>query len=248
MIVPLPYVAVGAVVGACLGSFVVTAALRSTRAEQALVGRSRCDSCGVTLGFARTLPVVSYLGQGGACTTCGSRIDPLHLVGEIAGGMIVAAALLAAPIERAGLLAALGLMLLASALVDTRTQRLPDLLTLAVAVIGVLLAALRSPVDLLIGAVAAVLTFLVLEALRRGFLALTGKPGLGFGDVKLAAALALWLGLATPWAIAIASVMGLVAMTIKRPADGRLSFGPAIAMASFGVGLLREAGAWPQLS
>ena len=247
MIVPLPYVAVGAVVGACLGSFAATAALRSARAEQALIGRSRCESCGVTLGFARTLPVVSYLGQGGACATCGSRIDPLHLVGEVAGGVIVAAALFAAPIERAGLVAALGLALLASALVDARTQRLPDLLTLAVAVIGTLLAAFRSPLDLLIDAIAAVLTFLVFEALRRGFLALTGKPGLGFGDVKLATALALWLGLATPWAIAIASGLGLAVMAIRRPADGRLSFGPAIAVASFGVGLLQEAGAWPQL-
>jgi len=247
MIAPLPYVAVGAVVGACLGSFIATAALRSIRAEQVLAGRSRCESCGETLGFARTLPVLSYLGQGGACASCGSRIDPLHLVGEVAGAVIVVAALLAVPVERAGLLVVLGMLLLASSLVDARTQRLPDLLTLAVGVLGVVLAASRSSFDLMVGAIAAVLTFLILEALRRGFLAATGKPGLGFGDVKLAAALAVWLGVATPWSIAIGSGLGLVAMAIRRPADGRLSFGPAIALAAFGVGLLQEAGAWPQL-
>ena len=248
MSVPAPFIAAGGLAGACFGSFAATAALRWTRAEQALVGRSRCDACGVALGFARTLPVVSYLGQGGACANCGAQIDPLHLDGEVAGAAIVVATLIAAPLERAGLVAALGLVLLTSALADARAQRLPDRLTLAAAVIGSVLAALRSPTDLLIGAGAAALTFLVFEALRRGFLAATGKPGLGFGDVKLAAALAAWLGLATPWAIAIASGLGLAAMAIRRPADGRLSFGPAIALAAFGVGLLREAGAWPGLS
>ena len=243
----MPYVVVGAVVGACLGSFTATAALRSIRAEQVLVGRSHCESCGETLGFVRTLPILAYLGQGGACARCGSRIDPLHLVGEVAGAIIVAASLLAVPAERAGLLVVLGLLLLSSSLVDARTQRLPDLLTLAAGVLGVVLAASRSSFDLLVGAGAALLTFLVLETLRRGFVMATGKPGLGFGDVKLAAALAVWLGVATPWSIAIGSGLGLVAIAIKRPANGRLSFGPAIALAAFGVGLVQEAGTWPQL-
>jgi len=237
----------GTLVGACLGSYAATTAVRMARSEQAVAGRSRCDACGVALGFARTVPLVSYVGLGGACADCGGRIDPAHLVGEVGGAVIVLSALLVAPPVTAALLATLGLVLLTSALVDAKTQRLPDALTAAVALIGLILAAQRSMTDLAIGAVAAAITFVVFEAIRRGFLLSQGKPGLGFGDVKLAAALAIWLGITTPWAIAAASAVGLVAMAVVRPASGRLSFGPAIALAAFAIGLIREVGAWPGL-
>ena len=237
----------GTFAGACVGSYAATTALRMTRAEQAVAGRSRCDACGVALGFARTAPVISYISLGGACADCGGRIDPIHLAGEVGGAVVVLAALLVAPPLTAALLVALGLLLLTTALVDAKTQRLPDALTAAIAVIGAVLAAQRSATDLAIGVAAAALTFAVFEAIRRGFLATQGKPGLGFGDVKLAAALALWLGLATPWAMAAASVLGLAAMGVVRPANGRLSFGPAIALAAFAIGLIREAWAWPGL-
>jgi leader peptidase (prepilin peptidase)/N-methyltransferase len=241
------FLIVGPLAGACLGSYAATTAVRLARSEQAVAGRSRCDACGVALGFARSTPVISYISLGGACADCGGRIDPIHLVGEIGAAAVVLAALLIAPPLTAALLAGLGLLLLTAALIDAKTQRLPDGLTLAIAVLAALLAAQRSMTDLAVGAVAAALTFAVFEAIRRGFLASQGKPGLGFGDVKLAAVLALWLGLTMPWAMAAASVLGLIAMAVVRPANGRLSFGPAIALAAFAVGLIREAGAWPGL-
>src|SRR5690349_21177897 len=51
-----------ATLGACLGSFAATAALRFSRAEPFIAGRSHCDACGMRLGFAATLPLVSYVG------------------------------------------------------------------------------------------------------------------------------------------------------------------------------------------
>jgi leader peptidase (prepilin peptidase)/N-methyltransferase len=75
----------------------------------------------------------------------------------------------------------------------------------------------------------------------------SGEPGLGLGDVKLLAALALWLGLATPWLIAAASLLGLLLMAITRPKDGRLAFGPAIAVSAWTIGIIGEAGQWPMM-
>ena len=235
-------------VGLCLGSFAATAALRSAQGEQALAGRSRCDGCGVTLGFAHTTPVLSYVVLGGACADCGERIDPLHVVGEVAGGLILGASFYLTPWSRAVPLAALGLLLLASAIYDARTRKLPDRLTAGVAGLGAVLALEQSIAALWLGLIAAALAFGLLEGLRRGFLWARRKPGLGFGDVKLIAALAIWLGLTTPWAIALASALAL-GLALTRPSpDGRLAFGPWIAIAAFSIGMIREAHLWPALS
>ncbi|HUO23356.1 MAG TPA: A24 family peptidase [Caulobacteraceae bacterium] len=242
---PAIWVALG-LSGPCLGSFAATAALRRADGGQAIVGRSRCDSCGVGLRYADTVPVISYLRLRGACGACGARIDARHVAGEIAGGVIVLSAFaVAASPTRAVLLSALGLTLLASAVHDLKTKRLPDAFTLALAVLGAGLAVLRSAQDLWEGMIAGAVAFVGLEVLRRAFIRFRGKPGLGFGDVKLLAALALWLGLLTPWAMAAASLGGLIAALIRPQADGRLAFGPWIAAAAWCVGLSREGGLWP---
>ncbi|WP_216361177.1 prepilin peptidase [Caulobacter mirabilis] len=137
-------------------------------------------------------------------------------------------------------------VLTASSIVDARSRRLPDPLTLAVALLAVALAALDGWSRLATGLAAGVVTFLVLEGVRRGFMANRGRPGLGQGDVKLFAALALWLGLATPWAVALASALGLAIALVVRPADGRIPFGPAIAVAALGLGVAGEMG-WSPL-
>ena len=235
-------------VGLCLGSFAATAALRAAQGEQALSGRSHCDGCGARLGFARTTPILSYVALGGACADCGDRIDPLHLVGEVAGGLIVGGAFLVAPWRLAMPTASLGLLLLGSAVYDARTRRLPDGLTIAVAALGALLAAEKSMATLWTGLISAAAAFGMLEGLRRGFLWARRRPGLGFGDVKLVAAIAIWLGLATPWAVVLASVLGLGFARARPPADGRLAFGPWLATGAFSVGLIGEAHLWPALS
>lgn len=227
-----------ALVGAVAGSFAATGALRSMRGEQALAGRSRCDGCGHPLGFAATAPIISYAVLRGACARCGSRIDPAHPVGEVAGGALVGAAFLLVEPARATLVAALGLVLLAASIIDQRTQRLPDGLTLAAAVLSLGLAALNGQV--LVGIAAAVITFVLLEGLRRGFLRLRGRAGLGSGDVKLFCALALWLGVATPWAIALAALAGLLVAMVAKPTGGRIAFGPLIAGGGLIVGLVLD--------
>jgi leader peptidase (prepilin peptidase)/N-methyltransferase len=71
-----------------------------------------------------------------------------------------------------------------------------------------------------------------------------GDPGLGFGDVKLIGALALWLGDLTPWMVVGAAILGLVASALLKPSGGRLAFGPAIAASAWTLGLVREANLW----
>jgi len=235
----------GLPIGAVVGSYASTAALRAGRGEQAWVGRSRCDGCQRVLGFSETLPVLSFLLRGGACRACAAPIDRIHPVGEILGVAVVALAFLAAAPMRAALLSVIGLVLLGSALIDARTRRLPDVLTGATAIAGAILAWTRSPFDLALGLIAAVVAFGLLQVVRLAFRARRGHDGLGFGDVKLIAALCLWLGPAMAWAVVAAGLIGLAAMAVVRPHDGRMPFGPAIALGAWSVGLCLEAGLWP---
>ncbi len=238
---------VAAAAGLILGSFAVTAGLRTARGEQALTGRSRCDGCAAPLTFAATAPVVSFVMLRGTCARCGERISPLHPIGELTGAATAVLAVLLLPPAQAALAVAMGLALLAASATDALSRRLPDVFTLAVAGLALGLSTLGGLERLLIGLAAGAATFLLLEGVRRGFLALRGRPGLGLGDVKLLAALALWLGLATPWALAGAAVLGLIAAAVLRSKDGRIPFGPAIAVAGWSLGLALEAGRLPPL-
>lgn len=238
---------VAAASGLALGSYAVTAGIRLARAEPSSAGRSRCDHCGVNLGFAQTVPLISAMASRGVCRSCGGRIDPTHMAGELAGGVIVCSAVIVAPFPRSLLLAALGLVLITASAVDLKVQRLPDGLTATAALLALGLVFTAPVMAWREGAIAALASFGVLQVVRWASSLRAGDPGLGFGDVKLTAALALWLGAATAWAIVGAAVLGLVFVAIARPTDRRLPFGPMLAAAALGVGFAREAGAWPMM-
>lgn len=245
MIGPAPSLGLAAVAGLTLGSFAVTAGLRMGRGETALKGRSRCDACARSLGFVQTVPVLSYIGLRGACAGCGARIDATHLWGEAAGVVVVTTSLVASSPIRVALLAVLGLVLIAAVTVDWKVRRLPDGLTAAIAVIGLALSAISSLSAAVTGLMAATVLAAVLLGLRWINRHQGRDSGLGLGDVKLLAVLALWLGIGTPWLIAGASLLGLAMMAVLRPADGRLPFGPAIALAAWVAGISQEIGLWP---
>jgi len=115
--------------------------------------------------------------------------------------------------------------------VDARTGLLPDLLTLPLLWLGLLVnlnGALTPLPDAVIGAIAG---YLWLWITFHVFFKITGKAGIGRGDFKLLATLGAWLGwMALPWVLLLASITALVWAGIMRM-RGRLKRGQAI---SFG--------------
>jgi leader peptidase (prepilin peptidase)/N-methyltransferase len=110
----------------------------------------------------------------------------------------------------------LGWTLLVLAYIDLRVLRLPDILTLPLIFLG-LLVALRLPemslTDRLIGAAAGYGVFAGLAYLYRR---LRDRDGLGMGDAKLAAAAGAWLGWQIlPIFILLACAGGFVWVTVR---------------------------------
>jgi leader peptidase (prepilin peptidase)/N-methyltransferase len=129
------------------------------------------------------------------------------------------------------------LILLALAWIDAETGFLPDLLTIPLLWLG-LLVNLGGTFSMLADAVlGAAVGYLVLWLICGFFLLLTGRQGMGHGDFKLLAALGAWLGWAPlPWILLISALLALAITLLRRIAGGMkagepLSFGPYLAIA-----------------
>jgi leader peptidase (prepilin peptidase)/N-methyltransferase len=241
-------VAVNALIGAVVGSYVTTAALRATDEGAPQGPRSLCDGCHRSLSWIESMPLLSYVGLRGRCRTCAAPISIFHPAGEAIGLLAgLGIALLAPDPARAAILAILACTLLAASVIDARTRILPDLMVSAAAIAAAVLATLRGADALVTGLIAALVSLGLLGGLAVAYQRQRGQVGLGMGDVKLFSALALWLGLATPWMVLLAALGGLLIVLVWRPADRRVPLGPMIAAAGFVIGLLLEAGLWPQV-
>lgn len=75
--------------GLIIGSFLNVVILR-LNTQKSLGGRSACMSCRSTLSWYELIPVFSYLGLGGKCKTCKSRISMQYPLVELLTGLVFA--------------------------------------------------------------------------------------------------------------------------------------------------------------
>jgi leader peptidase (prepilin peptidase) / N-methyltransferase len=141
--------------------------------------------------------------------------------------------------------ALLGAVLVALSIIDIETHRLPNWLTLPLAVAGCLLppASTLPVITWLIAS--AIAGYLSLYAVAWSFKRYRGYAGLGLGDAKLFAAAGAWVGLeslapvlliASLLALAAAAVAHLAGVAIDRKT--RLPFGPFLALGIWTVWLM----------
>ena len=232
-------IALLAVLGAIIGSYLATIALRWPQGQGASSGRSACDGCGAALRWFELIPILSFLSARGRCRRCGADIARLHLSVEVAAALLGGTAAAVMPTwGEALILAVLLWQLLLLAVLDHRHLWLPDRLTLLLAVSGLALGGWVSDAALLHRAAAMVGGFAVMEVIRRTFRHVRGVEGMGAGDPKLFGAIAAWVGpFALPFILLAAAAIGLaaalVSMARKRPMTA-FPFGTYLALASMG--------------
>jgi prepilin signal peptidase PulO-like enzyme (type II secretory pathway) len=89
----LIWIALGAALGATLGSFIECARYRLPRGLSLYrPARSYCPSCGASLAAVDNIPIFSWLWLRGRCRRCRASIGAASLIAEILGA--VAGALL----------------------------------------------------------------------------------------------------------------------------------------------------------
>ncbi|MBY5974323.1 A24 family peptidase [Ferrimonas balearica] len=175
----------------------------------ALLRSSSCDLCGRPLAPSDLVPIVSWILQGGMCRGCGGQIPHRLLIAEIAAVLLGCLAVAATRGVWDLWAAAIFLwVLLGLALSDLRCFRLPDPMTLLLALAAFALAWVEGRLPLaLVGAVLGGGVLWLLNALYRRA---RGRDGLGAGDVKLAAAIGIGLGpMSLPWIGLLAALVAL---------------------------------------
>lgn len=143
------------------------------------------------------MPVVSWLIMSGRCRHCGVPVSVRYPIIELlCGGLFLTAALIYLPQqpEIAVTLWLIIILTLALSIIDWERNTLPNGLVAAVGVLTVALLWLRSQSILEAGLMAAGVLGGGL-VLRGAGQAVAAKPGMGWGDIKLAAALSLAVSL-----------------------------------------------------
>jgi leader peptidase (prepilin peptidase)/N-methyltransferase len=232
----VPVLVLAGVLGLVVGSFLNVVIHRIPRDESLLRPPSRCPHCEAAIRPWHNVPVLSWLALRGRCAACRAPISPRYPLVE-AGTALLFVAVTA----RLGVTAALPAYLylaaigVALAMIDLDVRRLPDRIVLPSYAIGVVLLAPAVAVGGdWAGALRAVAA---LAALWTFYYALAFFGGMGFGDVKLAGLLGLYLGwlgwssvlVGTFAAFLLGGVVG-VALILARRAGRRttIPFGPAM--------------------
>jgi leader peptidase (prepilin peptidase) / N-methyltransferase len=228
-----PTVVLLALFGAVIGSFLTVVAHRVPRAESVVGGRSHCPDCGAQIAAYDNIPLFSWLALRGRSRCCGEPISARYPLTEVTLAVVFAAVAIRFWGDPGEL--ALGLifvsMLMAVTLTDLERRIIPNKVLLVGSVIGVVCLAISDPGSLP--------EHLAAAAGAGGFfflVALAYPGGMGLGDVKLAAAMGLFLGVEVIPAILIALAAGAVvgiAMIARRGAAARkeaIPFGPFLAI------------------
>ena len=224
------------ILGMLVGSFLNVCICRLPKGESVVFPPSHCPQCDYRIRWHDNIPLVSYLLLRGKCRGCGMHISMQYPLVELLNGLLTLALFL-----RFGqTLAFPVLFLFCSALVvitfiDLQYQIIPDEISLPGIVIGFVFSFflqghswLNSLLGILLGGGSLLLV-------AYGYQWLTGKEGMGGGDIKLLAMMGAFLGWKSILFIIFASslvgsVVGITMMLVQKK-DSKLAipFGPYLA-------------------
>ena len=242
--------ALAAVLGACIGSFVNVVAWRLPRGESFVTTPSHCPRCGTRLAWFELLPIASFLLLGRRCGHCDQPIPWRYPLVELLSAFLWVAMVVAHPplpgapswitLVAGWLLVS---WLIPLVLIDLDRLWLPEPLCRWGLMLGLVMTAVvgglqggRDPRALLLDhLLAAGVGLLVLEGLSGLGALWLGRPALGLGDAKLAALIGAWLGLVgLALTLVLAIALGALVGSLAR-LSGRLGpfepfpFGPFLA-------------------
>ena len=251
---PVAFVAVAAgLSGLVVGSFLNVVIHRVPAGASVVSPPSHCPACGEGVRPRDNVPVLSWLLLRGRCRHCGAPISARYPLVEAATGVLFAVVALhfGATAETVAFCVMVAGLVAVTA-VDLDCRRIPTPILVATAALGapvlVVAAVVRDePWPLVragLGAVGAFTALFVIHVVQ--------PRGMGFGDVRLAFVLGLflgWLGPAHPalglfLGFLLGSVVGIALVTLGSAGRRtRIPFGPflaagALAATLWGDGLL----------
>ncbi|HNZ04618.1 MAG TPA: prepilin peptidase [Myxococcota bacterium] len=215
------------IVGACFGSFANVVIHRVPRGLSIVRPGSACPGCGHMIRWYENIPILSWVFLRGRCSSCHMPISVRYPMVELMVAIMSLASLFLALSTGDGLQASPGeiaalwffpfsltFLLVCIIFIDLEHWIIPHVLTIIGIALGIARSLLLGDVvgvawhESLIGAAAGALPIvLIIEVYFR----LTGREGMGYGDVMLMAMAGAWFGyIALPFILLAASLQGLI--------------------------------------
>jgi leader peptidase (prepilin peptidase)/N-methyltransferase len=254
--------------GLAFGSFLNVCISRLPRHQSIVRPSSHCPHCKAPIATYDNVPLVSYILLRGRCRNCRKRISWRYPFVEAGVALLAVLNVLVGGVDFWSIaLAIFCALLLALAICDLETMQLPDALTLPLLILGILYRAgdgffgerihgtdYATHAALLLGLrgiISAAATGAALLLLRWIYSLIRRRQGLGLGDVKLAVAVAAWLGVRQMCvvfflAVVTGAMTALIVLAVrgreKTRAEGPLAvpFGTFLAFAAIYCAFLGE--------
>lgn len=223
--------------GAILGSFLNVCIHRVPAGRSVVYPPSHCPGCGTRIRSRDNVPLLSYALLRGRCRACGGSISARYPLVEALTGVLLVVVL-----YRFGLSPAFGIgsafvaALVVVTFIDLDHQIIPDIISLPGIVVGLVVSALGQGPPLLDSVLGVLIGGGILYAVAVGYHSLTGREGMGGGDIKLLAMIGAFLG----WrGVLVTLILGSftgafvgTALILGRRTDARvpIPFGPFLAL------------------
>ena len=182
-------------IGLCVGSFLNVCIHRLPGGGSIVRPPSACPSCGASIRWYDNIPLVSYVLLRGRCRECQQTISPRYPLVELLTGVLAWAVYQRFGFQWPALIYfILVAALLVITFIDLDHRIIPDVISLPGIPLGFAASFLLPQTrwqDSLLGILVGGGTLL---AIAWGYQLLTGKDGMGGGDIKLLAMIGAFLG------------------------------------------------------
>jgi leader peptidase (prepilin peptidase) / N-methyltransferase len=233
----LPYYIFAFIFGSLVGSFLNVCICRIPHDESVVFPPSHCPKCNCRLPFYDNVPIVSYLVLGGKCRSCRAPISWQYPLVELLNGVLTLLLFLKfGPTPLFLVLFVFCCAMVVITFIDLEHQIIPDVISLPGIIAGFICSFflpehgwLNSLLGILAGGGS-------LYLVASSYHLLTGKEGMGGGDIKLLAMMGAFFGWkSVPFIIFVSSlagsVIGITVMLIrKKDAKFAIPFGPFLAL------------------
>ena len=231
--------------GLIIGSFLNVVIYRWPRNESISYPSSHCVKCNHTIKWYDNIPVISYIFLKGKCRNCFEKISVRYpLVELITGVMFLITYKLTGFNYELIINLSLTIIFIIIIFYRYRSHIIPDSMSLSIFILSIVLIIIKVPnqieYDYISNIIGFIIGFSSLFLIRFIFqLLYIKKEAMGFGDVKLFAALGLLLGLQNIIlsfiiSFVLAALIEVILIGLKyRNRESEIAFGPYLILGSF---------------
>lgn len=202
--------------GLVIGSFLNVVIYRMPRDLSLVKPRSQCPGCQAPVQWFQNLPLVSYLFLGGKCGSCKTPISWQYPLVEFLTGLLFWFSWRGLDVSAYGIISQLRIWIFISIcisifFIDLEHRIIPDELSLGGWAVGLLTAYFDFRLGFLHLLLASIGGFGFFFLFAVAYEKVTGRMGLGGGDIKFMGTIGIFLGLGGIWtSLLLSSIIGSV--------------------------------------